>query len=57
MTNEYVRLPDAANLLCVSPHTLRKWVQQNRIAAHKAGRVLLFRVVDVQAIIQKRKQS
>ena len=55
MNKEFVRLPEAANMLCIAPGTLRNWVQQNRIPAHKAGRILLFRVSEVMAIVKARK--
>lgn len=52
---EYVRLPEAADMLCIAPGTLRNWVQQKRVPAHKAGRVLLFKTSDIWAIIKARK--
>jgi excisionase family DNA binding protein len=50
MTQANLSLPEAAQRLGVSPHTLRAWaVYQHRIAHVRLGRRILFRPADLSA--------
>lgn len=44
-------LPEVAKLLGVNPSTVRLWVSQGRLEAHKQGRVWLVRREIVDAMV------
>ena len=53
--NEYLKVADAADYLGVSVNTLRKWVDEGRIAAsvNPANGYRLFRPEDLEKFLRK----
>jgi len=54
---EKLRLPllEAAPFLGISPHTLRAWVRDRRIAFHRMGRRIVFARGDLERFIQQHR--
>ena len=44
-------LTQAALFLGVSPHTLRAWLRERRIAFHRCGRRIVFAVSDLEQFL------
>ena len=44
-------LSEAAPMLGVSPHTLRAWTRERRIAFHRCGRRIVFAVSDLERFL------
>ncbi|MEO7860043.1 MAG: helix-turn-helix domain-containing protein [Nitrospirales bacterium] len=44
-------LNEAACFLGISPHTLRAWTRERRIAFHRCGRRLVFAVTDLERFL------
>ena len=53
--NEYLKVADAADYLGVSVNTLRKWVDEGRIAAsvNPANGYRLFRYEDLESFLKE----
>jgi excisionase family DNA binding protein len=49
----YVSTADAAKMVGVSVATIQAWVRANRLRGHKAGRLLRFKVEDLQAFMTR----
>ena len=43
---------EAAELLSISPHTLRRWVSQQRVPCRKLGGCVWFTEADVEEIVR-----
>ncbi len=50
----FYSLPEAAEALRLSEHTLRKWVQTGRIGYSKVGDRTLFAESDLDCVIRRR---
>lgn len=51
--NQRVSLAEGAAFLGVSPHTVRDWVRQRRIAVHRLGRRVIFDLRDLEAFLKQ----
>ena len=49
--DRYLPTADAASLAGVAKGTIRRWVRENRIPGHRAGRVLRVRTSDLQRLL------
>jgi excisionase family DNA binding protein len=45
-------LLEAAPILGVSPHTLRAWTRERRVAFHRLGRRIVFDRADLEAFLR-----
>jgi len=50
---DLVDIKEAADLLRISPHTLRLWAFQRRIPVVKLGRRCLFRKIDLEDFVER----
>lgn len=48
-------LIEAAPLLGVSPHTLRSWIRERRIAFHRLGRRIVFARDDLERFLENNR--
>lgn len=46
-------LSSVAEMLAVSPHTIRKWVKQGRLQPTRVCRRLLFQTVEIERFIEQ----
>ena len=46
-TNSYIGIEDAAQFLGISVPTLRVWLKQKDIPAHKVGKLWKFKLVEL----------
>ena len=44
-------LTQGASMLGVSPHTLRAWTRERRIAFHRCGRRIVFSISDLERFL------
>lgn len=57
--DNYLKIRDAADLLGVSPSTLRNWERQGKLKAHRnpLNRYRLYRKKDLEALLKEINQS
>lgn len=48
----FIKLPAAATLLCVSQNTLRRWTVAKRIPAYKMGLCYMYDPAELEAWVQ-----
>ncbi len=51
--NDKLSLVEASPILGVSPHTLRAWTRERRIAFYRCGRRLVFAKSDLDAFLAR----
>ena len=49
--NKKLDLIQGASMLGVSPHTLRAWTRERRIAFHRCGRRIVFAITDLERFL------
>ena len=47
----YLRAPAAAQWLHIHPQTLRRYVREGKLAVYKLGKVALYKVSDLEALV------
>lgn len=52
---ERFSLRTAAAMLGVSPHTLRRWTRQRRVAFHRLGRRVVFDGGDLETFLRENR--
>ncbi|MBI3245887.1 MAG: helix-turn-helix domain-containing protein [Deltaproteobacteria bacterium] len=53
LQHKKLSVEQTAERLGVSPHTIRAWVREQRIAFYRIGRRILFDEADIQALEEK----
>jgi excisionase family DNA binding protein len=51
----YVDVNRAAELVSVSPYTIREWIQSGRLRSFRAGRVYRLRVADLRTFVESQE--
>ena len=54
--NKLLNVPEVAEILRISPHTLRTWIAKDMIPIVRIGRRILFDEVDIIEFIEKGKE-
>ena len=48
-------VPEAAQRLGISPHTLRSWLRQGRLAYHRVGRRIVLDLADLVEFMRQHR--
>ena len=53
--NQLLNVPDAAQLLAVSPWTVRAYIRQGKLRAVRIGRLVRLEVSEIQSFVETAK--
>ena len=54
---KFLRIEEAADVLSVSPKTIRKWVQDRKIESVKVGRAVRISMTEIDKITERGRRE
>ena len=57
LNDNWISIVDAASYLGVKVVTLRKWIKENKIPAHKIGKLWKFKKFELDAWVESGKSA
>jgi excisionase family DNA binding protein len=57
MQQEFLTIPELCELLKIKRHTVYAWIKEDRIKAHRFGKLIRFEKSEVDRFIQDSKED